>query len=538
MSALAFLVRKQFINFFRDLFHHPGKLITYIFSVAVILFALLVPGTKAAKPTSQATDIRILHGIYLGILLLLSVPSLFSALKSGTTMFKMSDVNFLFVSPLSPKHILNYGLLKQMTTTLTMFLFVLCYSGTLMELFRIGPSGVVILIIGLAATLFFVQVLSLLIYSYANGNPKRKGQVRSVLILFFGLMALTFLYVFRQNGSGVEGLLAALGSRQLEYFPVIGWAKGFTFALLGGQTFYVLLYAALFVGLLAVALTVFERSDPDYYEDVLGNTEKMFEVTQAAKGRNTMQMRPSNRKVHVGKTGIEKGWGADTFFYKHLCEARRRSRLPFLGGSTIMTLFADLALWFIITSSTKNSSDAISTDLLLVILTGVNLYILFLQDAMGDWSRELAKPYIYLVPEKPFKKLLWASMTTIVRPVVDGVIYFAVLAFAMQTNPLSALGCFLAYASFGLLFLAGNVLSARTMGSLSNRGLIAMIYMFLLIVLMAPGIGGAVFLYGRVQAFAGALFLAMLPVAVWNLLISFVILYLCRNLLDTTDVVS
>ena len=231
MSALAFLVRKQFINFFRDLFHHPGKLITYIFSVAVILFALLVPGTKAAKPTSQATDIRILHGIYLGILLLLSVPSLFSALKSGTTMFKMSDVNFLFVSPLSPKHILNYGLLKQMTTTLTMFLFVLCYSGTLMELFRIGPSGVVILIIGLAATLFFVQVLSLLIYSYANGNPKRKGQVRSVLILFFGLMALTFLYVFRQNGSGVEGLLAALGSRQLEYFPVIGWAKGFTFAL-------------------------------------------------------------------------------------------------------------------------------------------------------------------------------------------------------------------------------------------------------------------------------------------------------------------
>ena len=59
-------------------------------------------------------DARILELGYFAILAFLCVLTVWSGLKSGATFFKMSDVNLLFVSPVSPKTILAYGLIKQM----------------------------------------------------------------------------------------------------------------------------------------------------------------------------------------------------------------------------------------------------------------------------------------------------------------------------------------------------------------------------------------------------------------------------------------
>jgi hypothetical protein len=111
MNALSYLIRKQTKNFFRNLVHHPSKLIIYLFAVAFFVM-MIVTSQKTPQKSSGYTDIRMLEGIFLGWLLLFSVPILFNSLKSGTTMFSMSDVDLLFVSPISPKNILFYGLVK------------------------------------------------------------------------------------------------------------------------------------------------------------------------------------------------------------------------------------------------------------------------------------------------------------------------------------------------------------------------------------------------------------------------------------------
>ena len=99
-------------------------------------------------------------------------------------------------------------------------------------------------------------------------------------------------------------------------------------------------------GSFVLLLALFRKSDADYYEDVLQSTETQFQARQAMKdgGRNASSMNAfrTDKKVRVGKTGLGGGWGADTFFYKHLCEARRRSRLVFLNTTTIIMLIVDL----------------------------------------------------------------------------------------------------------------------------------------------------------------------------------------------------
>ncbi len=541
MSALAYLVRRQIRNFFRDLARHPGRLTAYILMVALLVLALVSGQKGSQEPGTRLSDIRILHGIFLAWFLFLGVATLLGSLKSGTTMFRMSDVNFLFVSPIPPKSILTYGLVKQTGTTLLSFIFLLFCSGVLMENFRIGVSGVVALVVYSVAMLIVIQILSLLVYNFSNGDPKRKSAVRAVLYTFLGLMALTALAVFQKSGGGTQALYEAISSPYLEFFPIVGWAQGAVFGVIDGSVRTAAVYTALLAGAFALLFVLFRRSDADYYEDVLQTTETMFEARQAAKsGRTSMAARPgsSGKKTRLGKTGLGGGWGANTFFYKHLCEARRRSRFVLLGTSTFVLLLVDAAMVYFLSSIGKSDDGASMTpDHLMMAIFVLDLYILFLMNAAGDWSRELQKPYIYLVPADPFRKLIWASMTSVLKPLADGAVFFAATALLVRANPLTALACFLAYGSFGLLFLAGNVLAQRTMGDMANRGLTAALFMLLLLLLMAPGIALSVFVYVMLVAKAGAalLLVSSLPMVGWNIAASLVIIYCCRNLLANSE---
>ena len=177
-------------------------------------------------------------------------------------------------------------------------------------------------------------------------------------------------------------------------------------------------------------------------------------------------------------------------------------------------------------------------DHLMMTVFAMDLYILFLMNAMGDWARELQKPYIYLVPADPFRKLIWASMTSVLKPLADGAVFFAVTAVVIHANPLTALACFLTYGSFGLLFLSGNILSQRTMGSMSNRGLLMMLFMLVLLLLMAPGIALSIVTYIALAANGGTalLLISALPMFGWNIIVSLVVIFCCRNLLANVEV--
>ena len=127
MSTIFYMLRKEWKNRLLALFRHPGKLVVYILLVVLLVNSVISTALTPQADLGGFLDLRILHGAYLGILLLFTVPILLNALQKGTTFFGMSDVNLLFVSPISPKKILAYGLMKQMGRTLLMMFFFLFY---------------------------------------------------------------------------------------------------------------------------------------------------------------------------------------------------------------------------------------------------------------------------------------------------------------------------------------------------------------------------------------------------------------------------
>ena len=113
----------------------------------------------------------------------------------------------------------------------------------------------------------------------------------------------------------------------------------------------------------------------------------------------------------------------------------------------------------------------------------------------------------------------------------DAVI-FAVLSVVLMETPLweAVLGG-ITYWSIGVLFTAGVLLIQRVLGNLKNKVLIVLLYMFILILLVVPGIVLAMVLESTLGSAVGYLLSI-----VWNLLAAAAITAACHNLLNAMDV--
>ena len=318
MSALCYLSRKQIKNFIKELVHNPGKLVLYIILIAgisVSVFSRFFSSEDEA--INFVADISFLHGGYIGAMLLIALPILLRGLKSGATFFRMSDVHFLFIAPISPKLILFYGLIKQLMASALVTLILLAYSSTLTNLFGIEIWQIIVLAIGVAIMLCAMQALTMMIYSLTNG--KKKLIQITLAIVFACVIALLAIYVieFFANGADINSAISSLSSPYLEYVPMIGWMKGAVFGYLFGNYLAAGIYTTLFIAVIGAAIAIFAVKDLDFYEDVLQSTAR---ADQVRKNKREGKMDFGGGKVRVTSTGIKKGWGAYVLFYKHMLE--------------------------------------------------------------------------------------------------------------------------------------------------------------------------------------------------------------------------
>lgn len=532
MSALVYLVRIQLKNMVLNVFRHPAKLIAYIFLIAFIGYTVFSGGSR--EPDSFHVDLRLLHGIYLAILLVLSVFTLQSGLKSGSTFFGMPDVNLLFVSPIHPKTILQYGLIKQMSSMLLMVLFLLFYSPMLANTFGLQVTDTLLLAVGLGVILLLTQFISMLIYNVCNGSSSRRSVAKMLIYIFAAAPVLAVAAMSLQNERSFEGLLLAVSNPVLEWLPVVGWLKGMVFAMIEGNAPDVLLFGALTAGSLVLSIWLLIRSNADYYEDVLQSTELTFQAKQVLQEKQDPMGVPGLiRNIKVKREGIGRGFGASTFFYKHMCEIRRKNRFGLLTTSTLLIALLSLAVAMFIQTMSVREGDPVTGESLIGIILGIQLYLLFLFKVSGDdWLNEMKKPYIFLVPAPAFSKLLWACMTSILKPVLDSVLTFLLLWLYLRINIMYPVVAMLVYASYGILFTAVSVLFVRVFGQPAQKGLLTLLLYLVLLLLMAPGAAVAVVCWIFLEL---PLLAAGLVLVVANTLVFVGIIAACRNVLETAE---
>lgn len=525
MRVHAYLLRTTLKNKIKELIHKPAKLILYLLIVALIVMGILSTMFASNVNTASQPTYYILP-IFAIFLMIFFVLAIHKGLSSGDSLFEMSDVNFLFVAPVNPRATLLYGIIKLASISFWSGFFLLFQSNTL-AIFGIKFSGVLILFAFFMITMVVLTLLSLVIYSATNSNPKRKTFVKIVSIAIFIPIVTYFLVQFVTGGD----LLVALNSTSQSWIfaatPFIGWASAGAFALIEGKLlvgFGWLLLLAL-SGIAMLAYIMFSRSD--YYEDVLVATETAFEKKRAATEGDLQSANLSNRKIKVTKTGLA-GYGARVFLFKHLRETFRQNRFGFISTSMIcMTIAFTLAAYF--------SRDQKGTTITFLTV------ILFMQVFMVGTGRgmlETLSYYIYMIPASSFQKIFWSNMETIMKATTEGILFLAIPGMLFGGNLLIIIGSIAVYIVFTLMLIGINNLFMRVTGADMSKGLLMMLYFLAVALLMAPGLIISLVVASIVSFSVKGIFgtiLGLFLLAGWELIVALVSMYASRGALHNCD---
>ncbi len=529
MKALSYLMITRIKNRILSLKKKPALLVLYLIILAFVVFSVVIL-LVVNQDTEQMkfADERIL-------LLILAALALFylwiftnTGLSTGSSLFTMPDVGLLFVAPISSKKILLYGLISTLGKSLLGSLFIFYQIGNLKSSFGYGFKEIFALFLIFTLMVLFCQLLSIGIYIFTNGNPKRKRLVWMLLYSLIGLLIVGVLFIQRQEQIGI--LQAALGLMDKGWFgyvPVAGWATMFFQGVVQNSLpmlFIPLILFFVFGGMMVSLLTM---GSADYYEDVLVSTETTFQTLNAAKeGRSIPKANTRKVKIKEHEQGIKHGLGANTFLFKHILEMRRKSRIVFVDNYTLfLMLGAGVSGYYF---NRFNAPSAAAYGVL-----GTAIYMQFIFSMMGKLKLELTKPYIYLIPESSFKKVFAASISSLIKHGVDGALMFLVMVLLGGTDLLTGIMSALAYTSSGAVFVALTILYQRVLGGQPNKIVQMFLGFGLLMIIMGPAIGVAV--VAAILLPPAWIFLITLPFSVFCLLIAGIIFIACGNLIDKSE---
>jgi hypothetical protein len=129
MSSLVFLLVKSAKNTLLELRRKPAKLALWVLVIAgiggIFLFSLFTRQNAAGS-----LDLVWLKGILFLFILLSVVIAIQKGLAKGDVIFDMNDVNLLFVSPVSSRLILMYGIVRMAKTAFLAGFFILFQSNS------------------------------------------------------------------------------------------------------------------------------------------------------------------------------------------------------------------------------------------------------------------------------------------------------------------------------------------------------------------------------------------------------------------------
>lgn len=518
MKALWYLTATKLKNQLKSLIRKPARLIYVIFMLAML--GLVLWGGSQLEPDGTFRPMEELTAIAFAVYAIMFLLSVNAGFSRGGSLFNLSDVNLVFTAPIRSQAVLFHGLLQQMTTSLVVGFFLLFQYGTLRGRYGITVLQLVGLLVGYAISIFLGQVTAMVLYAMTSGRERRKLLCRVVVygvtVLFLGYWIFSAL---REGTDQIWALgVAAANGPILRAFPVAGWLAMAAGGPLEGHWELTAAGLALCAVYLGALLAVIFRGNPDYYEDVLKSAEVTQSAINAKKEGTMTQASPAH--VKVGRIGLGRGWGAGVFFWKHRLEDRR-SRVFLLSANALIFAAVIIAFTFFFSEGGLLSSFLMATYLQIFTVLG------------GRFNWELTKPYIYLIPEPPMKKLLWALAGQIPTAFWEALVIFVPVGLILELTAVEIVACVVARMSFAMLFTVAGVVVDRLWGGVTSRMLVLILLLLVTLGLALPGIVAviAVSVLFWMESSAAAL----AAVSVCNVLMSLLALFLCRNMLQYAE---
>jgi hypothetical protein len=529
MNALAYIILTSAKNRLLEVIRKPAKLVLYLLVIAGIA-GILILSLFTRNTVENFVDIVYLKGIVFALILIFFIIAIVKALKSGDVVFDMSDVNFLFVSPLRPQGILLYGVSRMMGMSFLAGFFILFQGNSLGMWWGLYFGDLLLIFGGFILAVSLMQILSLLIYSLTNGSPGRKLFVKiAAFVMFLPMTADAIRHYAQSNGDIMLALANLLRSPVSSWTPVAGWAASGVTAFISGDAATGFIFFGVIIVTGALLIFYIMKSNPDYYEDAIVATETAFERKRViTEGQANMEAL-SDKKVKIAATGIG-GNGASAIFFKHLRESFRANRFGLWGVMSIVIVLTSAAIAYITTiPGAEVEGSGAGVVIILQALMWMQIFLI----GTGRGLKELSSHYIYMLPESSFKKIVWGNLEIVLKALGEGIFAFAAAGVIMGESPVLVILAITAYTLFSLLLIGINYLSLRWAGADMTAGILMLIYMIAVIVIMFPGVAAAFIVGGMVEGLGVPAGLAIL--SAWELFAALRCFALSKGILDRCD---
>jgi len=515
MKPLIYIIKKSVKNSLLELKRKPAKLIGYIIVFILLSLTLIFSGDKSSQ--RKTLDPALYNTIVGIVILIFTAPDLYSSINNGATFFRGADINLVFISPTSPQKILVYGFIKQIYTSFIAVFFILFQAPTLYRFNNIKSYGVIVAVFGLFIMLIFNSILKILLYSIASKNDKNKFFLKTTFNILGTIIVIAYfieLYITKSPGTAIISLL---NSSAISYIPVYGWVRSIILSSMNGIGITFFIYITLIIASGALCSYIIQSFELDYYEDVLASTElKEKAISATRRGEKVFIQtgkKPRVRKVQYTK----KGKFASAIFWRQILEYKKTG-FGFINiGSVIYGVIAITAGLY---SPLKD---------LRMILGGM-IYLQLIFTFASKWQKDLSNPYIYMLPDQAFKKVIYATTVDNFKNLIDGTVVFVITGILFKSSILLILLNIIAFVSIGSLFIYGGILTRRILGSGNNIVFKSLIRMAILVLIIAPGIVLLTVLY----SFAG-MFIAYMIFIAYNILFSSLIIFLGKGVFENIE---
>lgn len=516
LSTIICLIKLKTKASLRNIFKKP---LSAIFTTLAILsfggmfiYSFLNP---SAMPISfgkshGAISVVMLYGIFMMSAVMFS---------SNSALIYENDANFLFSAPLTKTQVLCYILLDSIKGSFISALMISVFIYFMVGVTSLTPVMILVIFLALFLAMYlfsaFITYLYLAKIQFAKGYLLSKLFITVMLLFIVGILG----YEYFSLGLGVkEAAKGVLKGQLFNVIPIFGWCRWAIISVLDGDILLGLLPSlTILIGFTILLTTLVVKSKADFYEKAAVDAINISNIVKSNKeGKEYVNA------SKVSRISFSYKYGGAALFSKNLAEIRKNIRTWLLRDMITIIIYLAITKLF----------DLDSTFFQFMML----FYVMTLVSS-DSWIRELKKPYIYLIPDDPFKKLLYLVGPSFIKTSIVCFISSILGAIVFSQSIGAFFLSFTSYLCYGCIFISGSILSLRIMKNRSSAMVEQFLRMLVLLISILPSVL-VILAVGVMIGFDSGSFMSIGPIVsnITNILVSILIIYLCRNLLVKVNI--
>lgn len=453
--SLAYVEIVKLKNNFIEALKHPLTAIKAIGSLLlpflIIIFVYTRKNNRAYIALKAVIKPQILSAIIMAGLLLVFIFTIYDSIsKYNPSQFCSADVNYLFPSPISPRTIFAWTIIRNcISSLLGIILITIVMAEVISKVHGIYTFKLIYLVI--AMWLFPILQNSLIFFIYTLSNKFNLGKLIKYCVLgFLGVIISCILYNIVNSKNILDALIKTLNGQFFSDIPIVGWLRDMIIAPLIFNKAPLVQTISLIIITAAILFSAIYFAD-DYYEEA-GECVKYYEKIQDTSSRDTVydlvdNLDTSKKSKSVKNFNTKEFTGPWAFIWKSSIINKRTAKNGKLIGYAL-ALIVSIIMCYFLRGKEFNSFYPL-------------FVLIFLQGAVGaskissPLKYEIKKQYIFLLPGSAAKKLLAIHVKPMINNLLTDTLMLLPLLFFTKTSVLQLLFLWLtAVTSIGICYFS------------------------------------------------------------------------------------